>query len=239
MPKIARRALILGLGAYVVTREFLGRARPADAAHDVTDFEGIKRCVDEGGSVTTPLFVEDRHRGICVTGEDIARKTERDAACRREMGNDEAKYHPYTKECTTAREISLDNIGGGGGGGCFLTTCCAEHIGVTDNCFELRTLRMFRDGPLQTLPGGKQAIAAYYAMSPDIVEALNALPEREQELSRLYLVCVFPSAVAAALGWSRLAFWIYRRAFFGLSRRLASRKAFVGSSRRNFGRLWR
>src|SRR6476646_10620356 len=39
--------------------------------------------------------------------------------------------------------------------GCFLTTACCEVLGLSDDCFELRTLRRYRDRVLIAMPGGQ------------------------------------------------------------------------------------
>ncbi len=48
-------------------------------------------------------------------------------------------------------------------GGCFITTACCEVLGLDDDCFELRTLRRYRDQVLAARPGGDADIARYYS----------------------------------------------------------------------------
>ena len=57
--------------------------------------------------------------------------------------------------------------------GCFLTTACCEVLGLPDDCFELRTLRRYRDESLAAMPGGNAAIAAYYLVAPSILDRLS------------------------------------------------------------------
>ena len=40
--------------------------------------------------------------------------------------------------------------------GCFITTACCETLGLADDCFELRTLRRYRDEVLAKQPGGSR-----------------------------------------------------------------------------------
>jgi hypothetical protein len=93
---------------------------------------------------------------------------------------------------------------------CFITTACCEVLGLGDDCFELRTLRRYRDGILAHTPGGPAAIEQYYASAPSI---LSRLPEHERasSLLRVYARFILPSALAARLGFAGLAYRLYAR----------------------------
>ena len=93
---------------------------------------------------------------------------------------------------------------------CFITTACCEVLGLGDDCFELRTLRRYRDGVLAHMPEGPAAIEQYYAAAPSI---LSGLPEHERtwRLLRVYARFILPSALAARLGFAGLAFRLYAR----------------------------
>jgi len=57
---------------------------------------------------------------------------------------------------------------------CFLTTACTSHAGLSDNCFQLQTLRTFRDTYIHSLINGKELIDEYYQYAPFIViEIIN------------------------------------------------------------------
>lgn len=60
-----------------------------------------------------------------------------------------------------------------GGGGCFLTTACVEYYGLNDNCYQLRTLRFFRDEILNRTSGGRAVTDQYYRIAPAIVHHLK------------------------------------------------------------------
>jgi hypothetical protein len=94
--------------------------------------------------------------------------------------------------------------------GCFLTTACCEVLGLPDDCFELRTLRRYRDETLAAAPGGRAAIDAYYLMAPPILDRLPP-EQRVTRLLSVYALFVLPSAVAARLGLNGLAFRLYVR----------------------------
>jgi hypothetical protein len=59
--------------------------------------------------------------------------------------------------------------------GCFITTACCETLGLSDDCFELRTLRRYRDTVLAKRPGG--GYRTYYQPAP----ILARLPRRRRE----------------------------------------------------------
>ena len=71
-------------------------------------------------------------------------------------------------------------------GGCFLTTACTVARGLPDDCYELRTLRWFRDNWLKKRKGGGTPIVEYYDIAPRIVAAINALPDADEIWERVY-----------------------------------------------------
>jgi hypothetical protein len=103
---------------------------------------------------------------------------------------------------------------------CFLTSACCDVLGLGDDCFELRTLRRYRDDVLANMPEGSAAIAAYYRIAPAVVARLEQRGAVPQLLS-VYARFVLPSAIAARLGLNRLAFRLYRRMMQDLTREFA------------------
>ncbi len=96
--------------------------------------------------------------------------------------------------------------------GCFITTACCEVLGLDDDCFELRTLRRYRDGVLAKEPGGAAAIARYYALAPHTLAQLRQNAHSpERTLLSIYARYVLPAALAARLGLNRLAYRLYTR----------------------------
>jgi len=73
---------------------------------------------------------------------------------------------------------------------CYLTTACAVARGLPDDCVELTTLRRFRDGYVQGLPGGARLIDEYYRTAPLILERIGARPDAWEVLDQLYGVIV-------------------------------------------------
>lgn len=99
---------------------------------------------------------------------------------------------------------------------CFLTTATSEALGLPDDCWELETLRKFRDGPLQSLDGGPSLIARYYAEAPAIVETLPITSHRAM-WARTWLFGVLPAAILCRIGRRKAALRIYRRMFLRLA----------------------
>jgi hypothetical protein len=102
--------------------------------------------------------------------------------------------------------------------GCFLTASCCGLVGLADDCFELSTLRRYRDEVLAEMPNGRRDIRFYYVLAPAILDSIRR-HGHERELLVVYFTHVLPSAVLAWLGLNRSARWHYRRMMQMLCRR--------------------
>ena len=69
---------------------------------------------------------------------------------------------------------------------CFLTTACVRHYNLPDNCYQLQTLRSFRDNYLKNLNGGNDLIQQYYLVAPSIVKLLNQHPDKESLFKKIF-----------------------------------------------------
>ncbi len=58
---------------------------------------------------------------------------------------------------------------------CYLTSACVEYYGKPDDCYELQTLRKFRDDVLIKSPEGQKLVDEYYKIAPPIVKRLHIL----------------------------------------------------------------
>ena len=56
--------------------------------------------------------------------------------------------------------------------GCFLTTACVLYNRLDDNCYELNTLRKFRDDYIKSLTNGDKYLTEYYINAPIILDNL-------------------------------------------------------------------
>ena len=75
---------------------------------------------------------------------------------------------------------------------CFLTSACVEAKGLADDCYELTTLRRFRDEYLAHAECGQCTIASYYEVAPKIVEKIKAGAEALSVFERIYQELVLP-----------------------------------------------
>jgi hypothetical protein len=100
-------------------------------------------------------------------------------------------------------------------GDCFLTTACCAQVGLADDCFELRTLRRFRDQVMLATADGRADVTRYYAVAPRVLAEMQrrgaSLP-----LLRLYFCDILPSVAATGLGLNGMA----RRRYTAMMRRL-------------------
>ena len=105
-------------------------------------------------------------------------------------------------------------------GDCFLTTACCQGLRRPDRCWELETLRWFRDEVLVGLPGGADDIAEYYRLAPAI---LDAFPQsgflRWFALVEIYVLAVLPCALLVKASAYRPARWLYSRRVSSFKRR--------------------
>ena len=112
--------------------------------------------------------------------------------------------------------------------GCFITSACCDMLGLDDDCFELRTLRHYRDHVLAKRPGGLTAIARYYELAPLILAQLPE-EERSRRLLSIYARYVLPSALAASVRLNALAYRLYARMMDEVSKDVAPELRPIGA----------
>lgn len=69
---------------------------------------------------------------------------------------------------------------------CFITTASIEANGLTDDCYELNTLRAFRDEYVRNLPNGDQIVREYYETAPRIIAGINEMENSREIYLTLY-----------------------------------------------------
>lgn len=123
---------------------------------------------------------------------------------------DEARRMDAETQCTAVDDglQSFDD--------CFLTSACCAVLGLTDDCWELATLRRFRDGYMQGFAEGRADIGRYYAEAPAIAQGLVSSAEGRRRLLGLYWRTILPAVVLARLGLNRTAHAVYRRMMLDL-----------------------
>jgi len=195
MSGMSKRSFAVFVGSVICAQQLLAM-RPATAA----GYTVAKQQCTRWGGTPEPLRGKDKKEN---PGKNYRCDTpERDAACGRQLG----------------KTMAIFDIDDGKCFGCFLTTACVEHLGFDDDCFELSSLRRFRDGFLRHREEGPAVIDRYYDVAPRIVRAIHAADDRNRELTRLYAVYILPTAVLARLGANRAAYWVYRRMMIKLER---------------------
>lgn len=77
-------------------------------------------------------------------------------------------------------------------GGCYLTSACMLAKGLPDNCYELETLRHYRDTWLMSSEEGRNIIQQYYEIAPKIVSSINDSENSKAVYEMLYDKMVMP-----------------------------------------------
>ncbi|WP_052706166.1 CFI-box-CTERM domain-containing protein [Vibrio galatheae] len=95
--------------------------------------------------------------------------------------------------------------------GCFLTTAACEYIGLEDNCWELTTLRQYRDGFLMNTPNGKKLVEQYYVIAPTIVDKLKHHSSRKRIYLTMYWQYIVPCSLLIKLGLNNIALGLYKK----------------------------
>ncbi len=75
---------------------------------------------------------------------------------------------------------------------CFITTAVCDSLGKPDDCYELSTLRAFRDNYMMHHIEGKELISQYYDMAPAIVMRINQHKTAELIYHDIYQQYIFP-----------------------------------------------
>lgn len=101
---------------------------------------------------------------------------------------------------------------------CYFTTAACRAVGLSDECWELQTLRRFRDETLPGLPNGSSDINRYYEEAPRVLARLKESPLVRKRLLQIYWLTIVPCALLARFQANRLCHWLYRRQHDKLTR---------------------
>ncbi|SHH23804.1 CFI-box-CTERM domain-containing protein [Clostridium grantii] len=85
-----------------------------------------------------------------------------------------------------SRTTSSNSTSRSSGSLCFITTAVCEYFNKSDDCYELTTLRQFRDEWLCYQPEGKKLITEYYDIAPMIVNKLQELSVKDVIYNELW-----------------------------------------------------
>lgn len=119
------------------------------------------------------------------------------AICKNCKYYDDKTRSGYKGYCTTYRQyVDPDSMErgctryeegtGSSSGGCYLTSACVQTKNLPDDCYELTTLRNFRDTYLSAREHGSEEIKHYYNTAPTIVEKINKRSDADEIWEDLY-----------------------------------------------------
>lgn len=93
---------------------------------------------------------------------------------------------------------------------CFLTTACMQSLSTNfhDDCYELSTLRKFRDSYLQE--NYPEEIEEYYKIAPSVVENILKMPNKKEVFSDIYTSLVSPAVSLIEKGEFKKAYLLYK-----------------------------
>lgn len=97
-------------------------------------------------------------------------------------------------------------------GGCFITTAVCAAEGKADDCYELETLRAFRDRFMMAEPAMRKKVDEYYRVAPRIVELLESNPEKGRQAYAEFRRYIDAAIRAIERGNDASAYLIYCRA---------------------------
>ena len=98
----------------------------------------------------------------------------------------------YSKYCRNYDYADCPIYKGDRSGGCYLTSACMYSKDLPDDCYELETLRHFRDTWLSETEKGKEIIKMYYEIAPKIVSSINDKPNSKSVYDMIYKKMVLP-----------------------------------------------
>lgn len=95
-------------------------------------------------------------------------------------------------------------------GGCYLTSACVYAKNLPDNCYELQTLRHFRDTWMKKSEEGRQAITEYYQIAPQIVSEINEMENSKVIYEKIYDEMILPCVKLIEKNKMRETFKLYK-----------------------------
>lgn len=95
--------------------------------------------------------------------------------------------------------------------GCFISTAVTRAAGLSDDCYELSVLRMFRREYVGSLPDREKVLADYRERAPKIVRAIDELPgdEPQRVFECLYAAGIVPAVQLITDGEWEEAYHLY------------------------------
>lgn len=108
--------------------------------------------------------------------------------------------------------------GGGSSGGCYLTSACVIAKDLPDDCYELETLRSFRDNWMESTESGKEEVKKYYKIAPQIVSAINETSNPKTVYEKIYNNIVQPCVELIEQKKYEKAYELYKQSILELEK---------------------
>lgn len=183
------------------------------------DYENAKRDIlDNGGD---PDYLSETN------------EKDRDAYLRK-MGLDPSEYGRTSEQSGSGKRSGCSggsssddwSIFGGGsssgssgssGDSCYLTTACVRAKGLADDCPELTEMRRFRDTYVLQRKDGREDVATYYRLAPQVVRRINSRPDAEEIWKKVYENMVLPCLEHIRRGENEQAYRMYKTCTLALA----------------------
>ena len=148
-----------------------------------------------------------------IDGNYIRKGASKDGAIVYIIDGNYIRYGDYSD-----RRIAYNMTESSLGSGCFITTACIESRGLPVDCYELETLRKFRDNWVSKHENGPAEIGIYYEIAPKIVEKLDCLPNSKEIYEKIYQEVVLKCVRFIEEGKEEDAYLLYKNASFDLKK---------------------
>ncbi len=143
------------------------------------------------------------YRSSWLSGKDWCRY--RDQEVSREVYKEFCEYASSSKNCPFKTSSSSSSTV------CFLTTACVAAKNLPDDCYELETLRGFRDSYIKGLANGEKIIKEYYDIAPKIIDAIEKEPNAECIFKKLFEELVQPCVHYIEQNQNEMAYALYEK----------------------------
>lgn len=92
---------------------------------------------------------------------------------------------------------------------CYITTAACEMLGLGDDCYELNTLRNYRDGYLSETTHGKELVETYYNIAPTIVKRIEKEENKREKYQSIWEEYLQPCIALIEAGKNEMCKNIY------------------------------
>lgn len=93
---------------------------------------------------------------------------------------------------------------------CCIITASIKAKGLSDDCYELTTLRSFRDEYIKNLFDGKEIVSNYYDITSILVNKINKLPNSNEIFLDIYSNLVLKSVALIENNKNQQAFFYFK-----------------------------